>query len=65
MNYWNQIAWTAFWSVFCVLVGVLTIATAGLPGMTPVVFLLGLALSFLFGFLACRAFEKRGLRLTR
>jgi peptidoglycan/LPS O-acetylase OafA/YrhL len=65
MHYWNQIAWTTLWSVFCVVVGVLTIAMAGLPSITPIVFLIGLALSFLFGFLACRAFEKRGRRLAR
>ena len=64
MNYWNQIAWTLFWSFFCVVVGVLTLGMAGLPSMTPIVFLAGLGFSFLFGFLACRAFGKSGRRKT-
>ena len=64
MKYWNQIAWTLFWSFFSVTVAVAAIGTAFTPRMSLFETIFGLALSLLFGFLACRAFGKRGRRKT-
>jgi|tagenome__1003787_1003787.scaffolds.fasta_scaffold20401784_2 hypothetical protein len=59
MRNWNQIAWTVFWSLLCVVVAVPTVGTSFMPGFNLFGTIVGLALSFLFGFLACRAFERR------
>ena len=59
MKYWNQIAWTVFWSFLCVLVAVPTVGTAFNPFTTWPATLIGLALALMLGFLACRAFDRR------
>lgn len=62
MNYWNQLAWTLCWAVLYVVMAVPTVGMWIGQAATGRQTLIGLSLSSLFAFLACRAFAKRGRR---
>ena len=65
MGYWNQIAWAFFWGFLCVAIAVPTIGMSFAPTTSDRTVAVGLCLTFLFGFLSCRAFHNRRLRSSR